>query len=71
MNAEQLINMIVRRVLRIGVDRGINAGIDAFARKGKSREEMTPEERAQAKKGRQTAGSARRMLRMGRRIGRF
>ena len=67
MRVERLISMILRRFM----GPAINAGIDRTMGKGKAPEDMTPEERQQAKQAKQTAKQARQMARMGRRIGKF
>lgn len=71
MNANQMINMIVRMVMRRVIGRGINAGIDYATRGGKSAGDMTQAEQAQAANTKKTVHSARRGMRMMRRIGRF
>ncbi|MEJ2022022.1 MAG: hypothetical protein P8X43_08290 [Maritimibacter sp.] len=48
MNPERLLMMFLRPLIRRLVNRGVDAGIDRVAGKGKSRDEMTPEERQQA-----------------------
>ena len=58
MNMNRLINMGMRMLMR----RGMNAGIDAAARRGKRPEDMTPEERAAAQRARQNTHQARRGL---------
>ncbi|WP_102110077.1 hypothetical protein [Oceaniglobus roseus] len=63
----QLVNMIVRMFL----NKGINAGIDRMSGGRKPTRDMTPEERAQARAGRQNAKRAKQALRVVRRIGRF
>lgn len=67
MRVERLITMILRRFM----GPLINAGIDRTVGKGKPPEEMTPEERQQAKQARQTTKQTKQMARLGRRIGRF
>jgi hypothetical protein len=65
-----LVNFILRRVIGQLVNRGINAGINHAAGRGKPRAEMTKAERQQAgadkenlKRARQAARIARRMMR--------
>jgi hypothetical protein len=70
MDSQNLTRMLMR-LFRPFIGRGINAGIDYAARRGKPASEMTPEERQQAQKGRQLAKRARQMAKMGRRMGRF
>ena len=67
MRVERLIGMMLRRFM----GPAINAGIDRTMGKGKSPEEMTPEERDQANRAKQTAKQATRMARLGRRMNRF
>ena len=67
MNANQIINMVMRMFLR----KVVNKGIDMAANRGKSVEEMTPAEREQAQKAKQTANKAKKMARLARRMGRF
>ncbi|WP_371169799.1 hypothetical protein [Aliiroseovarius sp. 2305UL8-7] len=72
MNANQIINMIVRRVMHVLVNKGVNAGIDLASRRGKSRDEMTDDERAQAdtqaRQGKDMAKRARQARRITRRF---
>lgn len=60
----QIINMVMRTVL----NKGVNAGINHLAQRGKSAQEMTPEEREQARKAKGLAQKARKMARLGRRL---
>ncbi|KPP84607.1 MAG: hypothetical protein HLUCCO07_05775 [Rhodobacteraceae bacterium HLUCCO07] len=71
MNANQIINLVMRMFIRKAVGRGMNAGINRLAGKGKSREEMSPEERRKARQGKQSARRARQAMKMGRRIGKM
>lgn len=71
MNVNHAVNMILRLVFRQMLHRGVNAGIDAVARRGKPADEMTPDEQARARSMQQAVGRGRQALRMGRRIGRF
>lgn len=71
MNANHLINMIVRMVTRQLLHRGVNAGIDAVAGRGKSREEMSRDERQQARSAKKSVGRANQAMRAARRIGRL
>ena len=63
MNANQLINMVIRMVMR----RGVNMGINHAARRGMDARTMTPQERAQAKSARDMADKARKGARLARR----
>ncbi len=67
---DRIIMMIVNRLMGQLINRGINAGINHVANKGRKPEDMTPEERGQAqetkaaaKRARQAANLARRMMR--------
>lgn len=71
MNFERILNMVINQIVRRGVNEGINRGIGAMSRKGKRPEDMTPEEREQAKHVQGQAKSARRLLRQTRRFTRF
>ncbi|MEL6681284.1 MAG: hypothetical protein AAFQ09_01415 [Pseudomonadota bacterium] len=64
MNANRLINMAMRMLMR----KGISKGIDIAANRGKSAKDMTPEQRASAQETRQTAHKARRGLNLVRRL---
>ncbi len=64
MNMNRLINMGVRMLMR----RGINKGIDVASRRGKSADEMTPEERQGSQSTRKNAQRARRGLNILRRF---
>lgn len=70
MDLNRIINMIVNQLIRRGTNWGINKGIDLATGKGKPKSEMTPEERALAKKGRDAAGFARKTARITRKLGR-
>jgi len=64
MNVDRLMNMVLRKLMRTGM----NKGIDLASRKGKRPEDMTPEERAQAKEASQTAKKAQKGMRTARRF---
>ncbi len=64
MNINGLINMGVRMLMR----KGINKGIDMAASRGKHPNDMTPEEREQAKSARDTANKAQRGMNAARRF---
>lgn len=68
MNANQLINMIIRVITRRLMNKGVNAGIDLAARRGKAKDDMTPEEREEARKARELANRGRKTMRIGRRL---
>ncbi len=67
MNANRLINRIIRRF----TNQAITKGIDMAARKGRDPSEMTEAERKQAKSAQKTAKNARRAMRATRKLGRF
>lgn len=71
MNLNQIANMVTRMIFRRLVGRGVNYGIDAAMGKGKSKDEMTPEERRRAKATKQTIRRSKKAMRASRRIGRF
>lgn len=60
MNMNRLINMGLRMLM--------NKGIDAASRRGKKSEDMTPQERENAKKARNTTQNAQRSIGMLRRF---
>lgn len=61
MNANQMISMVIRMVMRQVMRRGVNAGIDRATR---GRGNTGPD-------GKKTVGNARKILQLGRRMGRF
>lgn len=63
----QMINMVVRIVVRQLVNLGITKGIDAWANR-QGRKDATPEQKAQTA---ETKKRARQAIRVSRRIGRF
>ena len=68
MNANQLINMVMRIFVRKVLNKGINAGMDRMAGGGKPRTQMTEAERKQAQKGKRAAQTARKAARITRRM---
>lgn len=68
MNANQLINMAVRIVMRKLMHKGINAGIDMASRRRPGQEAADPRQKAEAD---QAAKRARKAMRVTRRMGRF
>ena len=68
MNVEQMFNMIIRQIMRGVVNKGVDAGIKMAASGGKSEDEMTLQERKQARMARRQANSARQAARL---AGRF
>ena len=67
MNANRIIKMLMPIFMR----KAVNTGIDVAANRGKSREDMTPEEREQAGRAKQTAKKAKDLARLARRMIRF
>lgn len=71
MDFNRIVNMIINQLVRRGTNWGINKGIDmATGNSKKPRSEMTPEERALDKKGRETADLARKTAKITRKLGR-
>lgn len=70
MDVQRLITMIVNTVTRRLINLGINKGIDYAARRGKPKEQMTSEDRKQAKDAREIAKRARQAAKITRRLGR-
>ncbi len=64
MNLNGLFSMLTKMFVRSAVD----AGVDYAARRGKPEAEMTPEEKAQAKRGRALAARARQVQKVTRRL---
>jgi hypothetical protein len=64
MNLNGLFNMLAKMLARSAVD----AGVDYAVRKGKPEAEMTPEEKAQAKRARDLAARARDVQKVTRRL---
>ncbi|MCR8725253.1 hypothetical protein [Frigidibacter sp. ROC022] len=67
-----ILDYLLRTVMRQLVNRGVKAGIDRAAGGRKARDgaarDMTPEERRQAKEARQTARRARQAAKLSRRM---
>lgn len=63
MNIERLLRMI----LRFGGRRAIGKGLDMATRRGKSPDEITPEEKVQARQARRAAKRARQAAKLARR----
>ncbi|MCB2093507.1 MAG: hypothetical protein KDE11_03790 [Rhodobacteraceae bacterium] len=70
MDLNRLINMVIRQVLHRLVRTGVDRGIDLATRKGKPKEQMTPDERKQAQMGKDMAKRARQAAKVTRRLGR-
>lgn len=64
MDLNRLFNMLAKMFLRSASD----VGVDYLARRGKPESEMTPEERAQAKKARELAQRAKEVSKITRRL---
>ena len=77
MNANQLVNMFFRIVARKFMNRGIDAGINAYSRRGKknagagTEAPLSPEEKQRAQEARKMAQKARQGAKLVRRMGRF
>ena len=70
MDLGKLLTAIANRFLRKAVTKGVAAGIDHVARRGKVPEAMTPADRDQARKARDLAKRARQAAKLTRRLGR-
>jgi len=71
MNMNMIINMVIRRVTSIAINKGINAGVDQLAKRkgrGQALHPDSPDQQAQAK---QTANRMRQGAKLTRRLGRF
>jgi hypothetical protein len=64
MNLNGLFDMLTKLFIRHAVD----AGVDYAARRGKPESEMTPEEKAQAQRGRDLAARAKEVQKVTRRL---
>lgn len=64
----QIINMVMRQIVRRLVNAGINKSVDMAAKRGKAGEELTPEQKKLAGANKKRA---KQSVRMARRIGRF
>ncbi|NJM83423.1 MAG: hypothetical protein HC844_13900 [Tabrizicola sp.] len=70
MDWNRLLQGIMNRFMRQAINRGVKAGVDYAARRGKPEAEMTPEEKTQARQGKDLAKRAREAARITRRFGR-
>ena len=61
---QMVLNTFLKRIVNLAVERGVNH----FAGKGKPSDEFTPEERAQARRGRDAAKQAGDIAKMVRKI---
>lgn len=68
MDLSRLIRMLMNIFLRKAVNRGIRTATDYAARRGKSTEEMTPEQRESARRMRDLTDKAKKAARLGRRL---
>ncbi|WP_368183842.1 hypothetical protein [Aestuariibius sp. HNIBRBA575] len=64
---DRIISMILRRLM----NRGINAGINHVANRGRNPEDMSNEDRNRAKQGRDGVKRTRQAMRIARRFGKF
>jgi hypothetical protein len=64
MNLNGLFDMLTKLFIRHAVD----AGVDYAARRGKPESELTPEEKAQAQRGRELAARAKEVQKVTRRL---
>lgn len=71
MNANYLINMIIRTFMRKAVNRSIGMGIDLASRRQRPEGEMTQAEKDVARQAKQSARRARQAAKLTRRIGRM
>ncbi|HLQ17771.1 MAG TPA: hypothetical protein VK146_02235 [Tabrizicola sp.] len=62
------LNGLIRLLTRKFLHKAVNAGVDYAARRGKPEAEMTPEERAQAQRGREMAQRAKEISKVTRRF---
>ncbi len=72
MNANQIVNMVMRLFVRKALSRGIDAGFDMMSKRRGAADPQDPDAaRRQQAAGRENAKRAKDMMRLGRRIGRF
>ena len=65
---DRIIQMILNKLLGRLVNTAVNKGVDYAARRGKSPDQMTPEELQQARAGKEMAKRARQAVKLTRRI---
>lgn len=65
---DRIIQMILNKLLGRLVNTAVNKGVDYAARRGKSPDQMTPEEHEQARAGKEMAKRARQAAKLTRRI---
>lgn len=63
MNMNQIINMVIRRVMSIAINKGINAGVDQMAKR-KGGNANDPDQAQSKKRMRQTARMTRRITKL-------
>jgi len=72
MNANALINMVIRLVVRKFLSRGINAGMDRMmGGKSQRKQKLTPEERVALQQQREGQKRARQAAKVTRRMSKF
>jgi hypothetical protein len=69
MDLSRILNMVINMVVRKLIGKGVDAGINYATRRGKTDEEMTPEDHAQAQEAKLMAKRARQAAGLARRIG--
>lgn len=69
MDLSRILNMVINTVVRRLVGRGVDAGINYVAGRGKPATDLTPEELEQAREARAAAKRARQAAGLMRRIG--
>jgi hypothetical protein len=62
------LNRLFQMLMRMFIKTAVNTGIDVAARRGKPEAEMTPEERAEAKRARDLAHRAKEVAKVTRRM---
>jgi hypothetical protein len=70
MDLSRILNMVINMVIRKLVGRGVDAGINYAAGRGRPAEDMTPEEAAQAQEARAISKRARQAAGLAKRLGR-
>lgn len=72
MNANQIINMIIRRVMNIAINKGVDAGMNQFSKARGTGQPGQAEQQPMPQPGAQDAGKrARQAARLTRKIGRL
>lgn len=65
---DRVIQMVLNKLLGRLVNTAVNKGVDYAARRGKSPDQMTPEELEQARAGKEMAKRARQAAKLTRRV---